>query len=445
MTDYIVHRPTTKQAAFLLLSGLEALFGGAAGGGKSDALLMAALQYVDHPGYAAVLFRRTLADLALPGALIDRAHQWLAGTDAKWNQSDKTWTFPSGSTLSFGYLDHPRDRYRYQSSEFQYIGFDELTQFRETDYTYLFSRLRRLQGAFVPLRIRAATNPGGLGHDWVRQRFLLDPRPPERVFLSATLMDNPHLERESYLESLGQLDPLSRSHLLDGDWSADEEGILRFEDIIACQTETLWNKEGPKQRERPELYLGVDVGRTRDLTVIWTWQRMGDVCWCRDLTVLAGASFGEQRDAISKRLTRHVVACAIDKGGIGYQLAEELEASHPGVVEGVVLSAGVQGRLARRLAVAFAERLVRIPDDPVLRDDLRQVKRTRIVGGVDRVETERSASGHADRFWAAALGYDAACVHATSPPRPKASLPRTARTKKNARCSRTRKRRRAQS
>ena len=133
---------------------------------------MAALQYVDVPGYAALLFRRTYADLNLPGALMDRAHQWLGATAARWNAHDHRWTFPSGATLTFGYLETERDKYRYQSSELQYIGFDELTQFPESQYTYLFSRLRRLGDSEVPLRMRSASNPGGEGHEWVRARFV---------------------------------------------------------------------------------------------------------------------------------------------------------------------------------------------------------------------------------------------------------------------------------
>ncbi|GAF75153.1 unnamed protein product, partial [marine sediment metagenome] len=115
LTKWIPHQPTVKQQAFLKLWQTEAFYGGAAGGGKSDALLMAALQYVDVPDYAAILFRRTYADLALPGALMDRAGEWLGGTEAHWSGQDKRWTFPSGATLTFGYLDTDADRYRYQS------------------------------------------------------------------------------------------------------------------------------------------------------------------------------------------------------------------------------------------------------------------------------------------------------------------------------------------
>ena len=194
LTQFIPHQPTAKQAAFLWLPNREALFGGAAGGGKSDALLMAALQYVDIPNYAALLLRRTYADLALPGAIMDRAEQWLTGTNARWNQQEKTWYFPSGSTLTFGYLQHEKDKYRYQSSEFQFIGFDELTQFTETMYTYLFSRLRRLENSNVPLRMRGATNPGGIGHAWVHERFVVSAK-TGRIFIPAKLADNPYLDQ----------------------------------------------------------------------------------------------------------------------------------------------------------------------------------------------------------------------------------------------------------
>lgn len=222
-TRFIPVTPTSKQLAFLLLPTLEALFGGAAGPGKSVGLLMAALQYVDTPGYAALLLRKSYADLSLPGALMDKAFEWLGGTSAKWHAETKTWEFPSGATLTFGYLDNPQDKYRYQSSQFAFCGFDELTQFNEVDYRYMFSRLRRLEGSTVPIRMRAASNPGNIGHEWVKQRFMVEAN-TDRVFLPARISDNPYLDQAEYEKSLAELDPITRLQLLKGDWTARAAG-----------------------------------------------------------------------------------------------------------------------------------------------------------------------------------------------------------------------------
>lgn len=225
---YIPHQPTEKQARFLMHDHVpEILYGGSAGGGKSDALLMAALQYVTEPGYAALLLRRTYADLSLPGAIMDRAQEWLAGTDAQWHDKEKTWKFPSGASVSFGYLDGPRDHLRYQGSEFQFIGFDEVTQFKETQYLYLHSRLRRLENSTIPIRMRAASNPGDIGHEWVKARFITEEsRDKDCLFIPASLSDNPHLDRNSYIQSLQKLDPITREQLLSGNWDVRPEGGL---------------------------------------------------------------------------------------------------------------------------------------------------------------------------------------------------------------------------
>ena len=225
-SEYWPHTPTPKQHAFLCLNCREAFYGGAAGGGKSDALLMAALQYVDVPGYAAIIFRRTYADLVLPEALMDRAQEWLQPTDARWNDKAKSWVFPSGATLTFGYLDAEKDKFRYQSAAFQYIAFDELTQFSETQYRYLFSRRRRLKGVDIPMRTRSASNPGDQGHEWVKQRFVVGGRAEGRVFIRAMLDDNPYLDTAEYSKTLDELDPVTRQRLKDGDWDVALEGNL---------------------------------------------------------------------------------------------------------------------------------------------------------------------------------------------------------------------------
>lgn len=220
---YCKQTPTAKQSAFLVRPELEALYGGAAAGGKSSALLMAALQYVGVPGYSALILRRTYADLALPGAIMDRSFDWLTDTDAKWRDKDKTWDFPSGAKLTFGYLETDKDRYRYQSSEFQFVGFDELTQFSEIQYTYLFSRLRKLEGSLIPIRMRSASNPGGIGHEWVKSRFLTTVY-PNRTFVGARLYDNPHINQDQYEEALKRLDYVTREQLRNGDWDISITG-----------------------------------------------------------------------------------------------------------------------------------------------------------------------------------------------------------------------------
>jgi predicted phage terminase large subunit-like protein len=225
---YCKQKPTAKQAEFLVRPELEALYGGAAAGGKSSALLMAGLQYVEIPDYSALILRRTYSDLALPGAIMDRSFDWLRETDAHWRDKDKTWDFPSGATLTFGYLENDKDRYRYQSSEFQFVGFDELTQFSDTQYTYLFSRLRRLKNHDVPIRMRSASNPGGIGHDWVKARFI-PPSDISRIFIGAKLDDNPHIDRLAYEESLSKLDYVTREQLRNGDWGITESGGMFFE------------------------------------------------------------------------------------------------------------------------------------------------------------------------------------------------------------------------
>lgn len=218
---WIPHRPHSKQAIYLALPVREALYGGAAGGGKSDALLMAALQYVDVPGYAALIVRRTYAMLAKPDSIMARAHEWLRGTTAHWDNETHTYTFPSGATVSFGHMQYESSIYDYQGAAYQFIGPDELTQFSKEQYLYLFSRLRRLEGSNIPIRMRPASNPGGEGHEWVYERFLVKGRAEGRVFVPANLADNPSLDRAEYEQSLAELDPLTRDQLLRGLWVVD--------------------------------------------------------------------------------------------------------------------------------------------------------------------------------------------------------------------------------
>lgn len=224
---YAPEAPSLTQRVFLRSYALEALFGGAAGGGKSSALLMSALQYVDVPGYSAILFRRTFADLSLPGALMDRFRDWIAAhDDVHWNANSYIATFPSGARISFGYLNNQNDYLRYKGSEFQFIGMDEVTEIRESDYRYLFSRLRRPASgplSKVPLRMRAASNPAP---NWVRQRFIVEGPEKGRIFVPSLLTDNPGIDAESYRMALSALDPVERRRLEEGDWWSTTLGTM---------------------------------------------------------------------------------------------------------------------------------------------------------------------------------------------------------------------------
>ena len=226
-SPYSPETPSLTQKVFLRTYSLEALFGGAAGGGKSSALLMAALQYIDVPNYSAILFRRTYADLALPGAIMDRFQSWIAEEeDIKWNANNYTAVFPSGARISFGYLNNSQDYLRYKGAEFQFIGMDEVTEIREADYRYLFSRLRRPASgplAKVPLRMRCASNPAP---NWVRQRFIIEGKEQGRIFVPSFLTDNPGIDAESYRQSLQALDPVERRRLEEGDWWSTTLGSL---------------------------------------------------------------------------------------------------------------------------------------------------------------------------------------------------------------------------
>lgn len=275
LTRYIPHDPTVipQQAVFMLTDAEEALYGGAAGGGKTDALLMSALQYVDVPGYDSILIRRTFPELRMPGSLLDRADAWLRPTDARWDGLNTRWRFPSGASMGFGYLQNEADKHRYQSAEFNMIGVDELTTFTESQYTYMHSRLRRPSTgplAAVPSRMRAGSNPGGIGHDWVKDRFLT-----RRVglYVPARLYDNPFLDIDDYKARLGLLDPITMAQLLNGDWGAQAKGnLFRRERVEVLEIAPRmvrqvrrWDFAGAEQEsiaDDPDFTVGLRMGIT---------------------------------------------------------------------------------------------------------------------------------------------------------------------------------------
>lgn len=221
---------TKKQENFIKSDAFETLFGGAAGGGKSYGQLVDALLYaLKYPKSKQIIFRSTFADLEK--SLIRVSLDIYPLSIADYNSSKHTWKFNNGSIIDFGYIQYEKDVYQYQSAEYDVIRFDELTHFTEFMYTYMISRCR---GANTyPKRIKSSTNPGGVGHTWVKERFIDIGEPNvihnckletgeevTRIFIPSLVTDNKFmLEYDpDYIKRLDALPEKERKALKYGDW-----------------------------------------------------------------------------------------------------------------------------------------------------------------------------------------------------------------------------------
>ncbi len=192
----------------------------------------------------------------------------------------------------------------------------------------------------------------------------------------------------------------------------ESTAFLTYEQIIACQDPAL-DKEVPLDRLadlRGDMYVGVDVGRKRDLTVMWVFQRQGETLVTRAVYERRDLPFRDQYELLCQLMAlRDVHRCCIDAGGLGMQLAESaVEDFGAQRVEPVVFTNAFKSDLAGKLRIAVEERRVRIPVDDAVRDDWHSIRRSITAGGHLRFEAARSDTGHADRFWAAALAVHAA-------------------------------------
>jgi predicted phage terminase large subunit-like protein len=155
------------QSLFLSNPAYEVGYGGAAGSGKSFALLLELASEIDDAEYAAIAFRRTFGELKK--TLIEESKRIYPGLGGVYHESDHLWRFPSGARIYFGHLQHVSDISNYKGPEFGRVIFDELTSFAEAQYRFLFTRLRRRDGK--PCYMRFGTNPGDVGHEFVLKRF----------------------------------------------------------------------------------------------------------------------------------------------------------------------------------------------------------------------------------------------------------------------------------
>ena len=229
----ITFKPHRRQVAFYEIpdSIFEAMYGGAAGGGKSEALLNLPLvkQFYEHPRYKGLILRRTYPELEAELIVRSQSQGLYSGVGGRYNQEKKRWTFPSGSMIQFGHLEYDSDVRKYDSAEYNTIEWDELTSFTEYQYLYMISRCRSA-ASNLPAFMRSGTNPGNVGHAWVRARFV-EPAPAgtimadkitgaKRIFIQSKAQDNPYLMENDpqYINRLMGMAEKDRRAKLDGDW-----------------------------------------------------------------------------------------------------------------------------------------------------------------------------------------------------------------------------------
>lgn len=272
-----------KQVEFLCFEGSEALYGGSAGGGKSVAILAAALQFAEQPGYAALILRRTFKQLSKADSILWKAKEWLLSVPGvRYNGDDHMFTFPSGATLEFGHMEHENSIFNYQGGSWGFVGVDEATQFTESMLTYPRTRQRRLAGSKVPMRWRGATNPGGVSHDYVKRRYIKDaagknPATKDRQFFPATIDDNPHIDREEYVKQLREsgITGLLLDQLLKGDWEAVAGGRFKaewFEQRYTMRGDYILHPSAPREYRWQDCdrFMTVDPAASEKSTADWT-------------------------------------------------------------------------------------------------------------------------------------------------------------------------------
>ena len=284
----VVWQPTPRQAEFLAASEDEVLYGGSAGGGKTDALVIDALgahhRAVEQPEYRGLLLRRTYAELK---EVVDRTQAIYPRVYPGSRYVEPDWRFPSGARLEFGYLDRDTDVFRYQSRQFQWIGWEELAQWESPyAYTYMLSRLRRPDRLDIPTFVRATANPDGPGARWIAERWGIQPdgRSCSRViqvdgrtfrlrFIAARLDDNPHLSGTGYREQLMRLPDDLRAALLEGRWDEPKiDGSIYQSELQAARRDGRITSVPYDPTVRVDTWWDLGVA---DSTAIWFTQDVG--------------------------------------------------------------------------------------------------------------------------------------------------------------------------
>jgi hypothetical protein len=260
------------QEDFLAAGETDVLYGGAAGGGKSYAMLVDPLRYAHKAAHRALIIRRSMPELR---ELIDKSRELYpkAFPGCKYREVEKLWNFPSGAKVEFGFLERDADVYRYQGQAYSWIGFDEITHLpTEFSWNYLASRLRTTDPEIVPY-MRCTANPGGVGAHWVKKRYI-DAEVPNtsfmgqdglsRKFIPARLEDNPYLASDGrYERMLKALPPTQRRQLLEGNWDVNEGAAFTE---FSLDHHIIPPFEIPIHWERLK---GIDYGYASESACIW--------------------------------------------------------------------------------------------------------------------------------------------------------------------------------
>lgn len=289
MPEYVLdYKPTPKQAMFHATDADEVLYGGAAGGGKSKAIVMDAFfRCMMFPGTHAFIFRRTYSELE--DTIIKEAKESYPAGLYKYNGARHEISFPNGSMIHFRHCAFVADMYNYKGAEIQWLYFDELTSFEQEIYDFLKTRLRAKKSLGVIPCIRSSSNPGDIGHGWVKKMFV-DAAPYMQIFtrevvskasgkkktyrmqyIPSLVTENPYIS-DDYIFQLESKPEALRNALLYGDWNAFEGQVFtEWSDKPEHYQDRLWTHvvepfEIPVTWPR---YMSFDHGYSKPFSVGW--------------------------------------------------------------------------------------------------------------------------------------------------------------------------------
>lgn len=386
--DYM---PTEKQRLFHTAQEDEVLYGGAAGGGKSKAIVMDAVMRCSYFKNArAYLFRRTYKELE--DTLIKEAQASIPPGYGSYSNASHDWSLPNGSKLCFRHCKNETDRFNYQGAEIDFLYIDELTSFPKIIVDYLKTRVRSKSNSGIRPCIRYASNPGNIGHGWVKQKFIDVGHYNETIvmkeysdvlktnrqytikYIPALLTDNPHLQKD-YVFELERKPAALRDALLYGNWDAFEGQVfMEWKDDPAnydtgIETHVIDPIEIPMHWPR---YMGFDYGYAKPFSVGWwaidEYGRMyryrewygstgePDVGLC--LTPREIAEGIIQREALERKNNIQIIRIAdpsIFDRSRGKSVADQMKPNMSMGVQGVVFIPGDNNRMAGKME--FHQRL----------------------------------------------------------------------------------------